>query len=86
MMGAPIEQQHRAMMKDIARALDTVFNGDARPKRVAFCLLVANFGDIQDGRVNYISNAERADMIALAKEWLARVEGAIDAPGTATRQ
>ena len=44
-------------------------------KRWAFVLLTAEFGVIRDGRVNYISNGEREDMVAMLRELLARFEG-----------
>lgn len=71
----PIQTKHRASMNAVAKALDDTFNGNTRPKRVAFVLLLAEFGQIDGGRVNYISNAERADTIAMMKEWIARAEG-----------
>ena len=74
-MADPIQSQHRGAMNDLAKAIDVHFNGKGRPKRVGFCLLMAEFSKIDGGRVNYISNAERADMIAMVKEWLARAEG-----------
>ncbi len=86
-MTTPIEPKHVGAMNALAQEIDRAFNGDRRPQRVAFCLLLANFGDMDGGRVNYISNAERADMICMVKEWLARVEGAaIAAPSTRTTQ
>lgn len=80
-MPAPIESKHRELMNELAALIDAYFNGNVRPKKIAFCLLIANFGDIEGGRVNYISNANRDDMLSLAKEWIARVEGAVSAPG-----
>jgi hypothetical protein len=68
----------RDLMQGIASALDTGLNGSARPKRVAFVVLTANFGDFEGGRVNYVSNAERADIIVMLKELLARWEGRYD--------
>ena len=73
----PIEEKHRALMNDIARALDGIFNpgkkGDARA--VGFVLLVFPFGE-KGGRCNYISNgADRRDIIVLMKEQIARFEG-----------
>lgn len=62
-------------MNALANLIDGLFNGDDEPKRVGFVLLMAEFGKIDGGRVNYISNGERADMIAMMKEWLARAEG-----------
>lgn len=74
-MSDPIQQQYRGFMNDIARALDEGFNGTTRPKKIGFVLLMAEFGQIDGGRVNYISNGDRTDMIAMMKEWLARAEG-----------
>lgn len=68
-------------MNHLAEALDGVLNGEPPPppetwnKRWAFVLLTAEFGVIRDGRVNYISNGEREDMVAMLRELLARFEG-----------
>jgi hypothetical protein len=62
-----------AVLQGIAKALDHGLNGDERPKRVGFTVLLFNFGD--EGQVNYVSNADRADMIASMKSLLARWEG-----------
>lgn len=79
-MADPIQPELRQMMNDVAAGLDDIFNGRELPglprtKKVGFCLFTFNFGQIDGGRVNYISNADRADMIAAVKEWLARAEG-----------
>lgn len=71
----PIQSKYRKLMNRVAKALDTTFNGSSKQKKVAFVLLTAEFGVIEDGRVNYISNGNREDMIAMMKEWLARAEG-----------
>jgi hypothetical protein len=78
----PIIEDQREMMNGIARALDQGFNGDARGKdrKVAFVLLTAPF-NTTDGRVNYISNGERSDIITMMKELLARFEGRYDEKG-----
>lgn len=70
----PIQKRYREGMDAIARGLDEAFNG-AGPKKIGFVLLMAEFGKIDGGRVNYISNGDRTDMIAMLKEWLARAEG-----------
>ena len=74
-------------MDRLARDIDRGLNGRAKgkDKRFGFLLLVAEFNKIEDGRVNYISNGERADMIAMMKEYLARLEGR-PVPDTTTRQ
>jgi len=73
----PIQAQHRMMMNALADVLDRAFNGEVHghDRKVAFVLLSANFGDIAGGRVNYISNGERADIITMMKELIARFEG-----------
>jgi len=77
-MGDPIQKKYRNAMNKLARHLDVVLNGPRKPGRkpvVGFILLTAEFGKIDNGRVNYISNGEREDMIAMLREYLARVEG-----------
>jgi hypothetical protein len=71
----PIEEAQRANMNAIAFALDDMFNGDKEPKKFAFVLLTAHFADYERGRVNYITNANRADITAMMKELIARFEG-----------
>ena len=78
---APIEETYRAKMNGVARGLDDVFNGTERPKKVGFVLLVFPF-DSTDGRCNYISNSDRADVKVLLREQLARFEGMPEAKGT----
>lgn len=78
MTHAPIQAAYRQQMNKLARTIDEFFNGKRKPNRqpkVGFILLTAEFGKIEGGRVNYISNGERADMIAMLREYLARVEG-----------
>ncbi len=82
-MPAPIQEQYRRVMNKIARAIDEALNGKRKPGRkpkVGFVLLTAEFGKIEGGRVNYISNGEREDMIAMLREYLARVEGRYSEP------
>ncbi|MBT9472101.1 MAG: hypothetical protein V4514_19880 [Pseudomonadota bacterium] len=50
---------------------------------VGFALFSFEFGKTEGGRVNYISNGGREDMIAAVKEWLARAEDRMaDVPRT----
>lgn len=77
-MADPIQSQYSHAMNRIARQIDEGLNGRPKPGKrptVGFVLLTAEFGKIDGGRVNYISNGERADMIAMLREYLARVEG-----------
>jgi hypothetical protein len=73
-------------MNTLAGALDEVFNGPATPDRVrttGFALLVFPMGeDISGtGRVNYIGNGDRADMLIALKELVARWEGRVPDQG-----
>jgi hypothetical protein len=81
---APIEAKHREMMNGVAKGLDDVFNGELRGKRrkVGWCLMVFDFGQ-GPGRANYISNADRNDVVVLLREQLARFEGMPEQEGRA---
>lgn len=66
-------------MRRTAKALDRLLNGEAvgddRPN--GFVLLVFPFG-VDDGRrINYVSNAARAEMLTALKEIVARFEGRV---------
>ena len=77
-MSATIQRKYHKAMNRIAKVIDEAFNGKKTANRkatVGFILLTAEFGKINGGRVNYISNGSRDDMIAMMREYLARVEG-----------
>lgn len=87
-MADPIQEKYRKDMNKLARFIDEAFNGRRKPNRkpkVGFILLAAEFGKIDGGRVNYISNGERADMLAMLREYLARAEGRYVDPPTETK-
>ena len=72
----PIPAEQRKFHNDLARSIDEILNGKPpRQKVIAFVLLTANFGSIDHGRVNYISNGARAEIVAMLNELLARFEG-----------
>ena len=75
MMADSIEPEFIEKMNVLAEKLDQIFNGAAKgfDRRVGFTLLAFNFGD--KTRVNYISNADRQDMIITLKALVARFEG-----------
>lgn len=79
-MSDPIQAQHHALMNALAHGIDDILNprtsSDGAP-RLGFILLVAEFGKIDGGRVNYISNGKRDDMLAMLREYLARAEGRV---------
>lgn len=75
---APVEERYRAQMQHLARALDRYFNGEKRgeDRETGFVLLVFPVGD-REGRCNFISNgADRANIVSLFREMIARFEGA----------
>lgn len=84
-MTAPIDDEHREVMNRVASVLDQNFNPVPGNRKVGFVLLIAEFGQIDGGRVNYISNGDRADMIAMMKEYIARAEGRYAEPAGGTQ-
>ena len=73
---AEIEVKHRELMNTVAGVLDDVFDG------YGFCLLVFD-QNTEEGRMNYISNSNRDDMITALKEFIANHEGRMmEAPDT----
>lgn len=66
-----------ALGQQLARNLDYAFNGDtpSADQKWGFALFYFEFGKVESGRVNYVSNASRPDMLVAVREWLARAEG-----------
>ncbi len=81
-MSDPIVKRHRAKMNQIAHQLDEAFNGASHglERKTGFALLVFDMGMVEAGRMNWISNAQRQDMIVALKEMVAQLEGRV-APG-----
>ncbi len=76
-----IEPKYHDAMNRLAPVIDEFFNGDRKgeDREVGFFLGVFNFRDGgQDARFNYISNADRKDIIILLKEMTAKFEGQAD--------
>jgi hypothetical protein len=80
---APIQDEYKKKMEQVARDLDRVFNGLRRgnARKVGFVVMVFPFNDdqhvkIDDARCNYISNgADRHDVVVLMKVMIKRFEG-----------
>lgn len=70
-MSNAIEPQYHAAMNALAEAIDDVLGG------LGFALLVFELNKVEGGRVNYISNAKREDMLAAMREFVARSEGRV---------
>ena len=71
----PIDPEYTATMRALAKAIDDILNGKERPKTIGFALLMFPFGEGPKGRINYIGNADRGDMLAALKELIERWEG-----------
>lgn len=69
----PIEPNVAEIMNDIGRILAGAIR-ECDPD-YGFALFVFRFGQGSGHRISYISNAERADMLATLKEFIARAEG-----------
>lgn len=76
-----IEELYYLQMNALAGFLDEHFNEDVKPPAVrttGFVLMVFSFGDVKGGRMNYISNADRKDIITALREQLSYFEGMPD--------
>ena len=75
------DRQHtEAVMQGLASGVDSILNGDLTDslntgRKYGFVLLAAEFGDIAEGRVNCVSNGDKVTIVAMLKEYLARLEG-----------
>jgi len=67
----------------MAKAIDVIFNGTAtgHDRKYGYALFWFEFNKLENGRVNYVSNASRDDMITACKEWTARAEGRLQESG-----
>ena len=72
MSEAPISEEFYGTMNMVAKLLDQMFNGDGE-KKVAFTLLITQFNDATSP-VNYISNANRDDVVGMMREILKRFD------------
>jgi hypothetical protein len=76
MTHGPIENQHEPVMNALAAVLDDTL------KPFGFCLLVFD-KNTSDGRMNYICNCDREDMVTAMKEFIANHEGRMLPPAGA---
>ena len=72
----PVEEQYIEKMRAIISVVDEFVNEKGKPKTTGIALLMFPLGT-HDGRMNYLSNAVRKDMICAMKELLARLEGRV---------
>lgn len=81
----PIQADYREKMNAVMATLDQFMNGEAKgsARETGIVVLMFPFGSV-DGRCNFISNgADRADLIVLFKEMIARFEGQPQTKGRA---
>lgn len=71
------------LLQSIAQAIDSTLNAgkSGTDRKVAFVLLTYNSG--APGQGNYVSNADRKEMLVAMKEMLARMEGQAEQVGHA---
>jgi hypothetical protein len=79
---APIEPRLHEVMNQLAHGIDDILNGEKRPKKNGFILLVFPF-EGHEGRCNYVSNANRQDVVTMLREQIKRFEGQPDITGHA---
>jgi len=71
-MTAPIEPKYVSVLQTLGRDLNKLLNPDG-VKRVGFAVLMFDL-NTSEGRMNYISNAQREDMVTAMKEFLSNLE------------
>jgi len=72
----PVQPEFVEFINKIGRAINKFLNPNPNEKKYGFSILMFKFGEPnQFDRMNYLSNANREDMIASMKEFIARNEG-----------
>jgi hypothetical protein len=73
----PVDPRYVEAMKTVGRAIDMMFNPDGPKNRtVGWIVITFAFGNAKEGElVNYMSNADRADVVTMLKEQLRYFEG-----------
>lgn len=77
-------QDTNGFMNSLAAGLDDVLNPerDTKGKKFGFALLVYELDKPMAGRVNYVGNGKREDVLAALKEVVGRWEGRYTEPST----
>jgi hypothetical protein len=84
-----VEDKFAAQMRVIAEVVDEFVNKGAKgnDRKVCFVLLITEFAELNSadaqGRVSYMSNGARSDVITMMKEAIARFEGQPEMKGRA---
>jgi len=75
---APIEPDMRNVMNEIGSLIGTAINNVGQKGKYGFVFLTFALGEPNEAhRMNYISNAQRADMLVALKELVANFEGRV---------
>lgn len=69
----PIDPKYRSVLNSIAQVIDKGFNGDIKPKKIGFALILFEFDKVESGKMNWISNANRNDMIDALMEMVVQL-------------
>ena len=80
----PIQPDLQLLMNQLAHGLDCILNPNPKDRKNGFALLVFPFEANPKNRANYISNAQREQMLAALKEFIARSEGRYMSPENQT--
>lgn len=73
----PIQPELRQIMNDIGRVIAQAMKETVGPD-YGFALLMFGLAGDEKGRMNYLCNCNREDMLAAMKEFIARAEGRYD--------
>jgi len=80
---APIDPELHKLMNALAHGIHELLNGKPPTTNTnGFILMIFPFED-HEGRCNYISNAQREDVVTMLKEQVARFEGQAEMKGNA---
>lgn len=84
----PIEPALVELMNDIGRIIARALKETVQHtgEQYGFALLMFGTKGEESSRMNYISNCDRSDMLALMKEFIARNEGTYQGDFTRKRQ
>ena len=68
-------QQTEMTMRLLADLVNAILNGVGGNASECFLIMTCRSGQSQGGNVNYISNANRDEVLTMLKEFIARQEG-----------
>lgn len=69
----PVQEEYSEKMTRLAEAVDELFNGKSDQREHAFVIMVLPMSG--QGRINYMSNLDRLDMIRALRVLIHNLEG-----------